>query len=378
MRRFLTVTVAASVVAGAAAALAAAPALADPISGHGKAVTPRASDIVGVGADTSEFLFDQLSIDYNKAFPRRAQLYSWDAVNPKTGLTDNVKTKTGCSAIPRPDGGSAGLLAFYANSQVGPRGHKSFCIDYVRSTRGRSSKDPAKGKGGVVFVVLAKDAITYASNWGKAGTNAPGNLTTAQLAAIYSCTDRTWNQVGGKSGKFIQPFLPQTGSGLRSSFLKIIGVVTPGTCVNSTVQQNEGTEAQLLNNPNALVPYSVAKYLSQVYRSNPCTGRKIKGKNQFGCDQHGDLKLNGINGTRPTIGKGAAQTINPAFTPAFINTIYDVVRWASTKDAIPAYLEPIFASSRGKVKGWLCGTAAARKDITGYGFLPTPLCGAGT
>jgi ABC-type phosphate transport system substrate-binding protein len=376
MRRFLTFVVAASVVAGATAA--AAPALADPISGHGKAVTPKATDIVGVGADTDEFLFDQLSEDYNKAFPKRAQLYSWDALNPKTGLTDNIATKAGCSKIPRPDGGSAGLLDFYANTQIGPKHHKHFCIDYVRSTRGRSSKDPAKGKGGVVFVVLAKDAITYTTNGGKAGTNAPANLTTAKLAAIYTCTDRKWNQVGGTSSKLIQPFLPQTGSGLRSSFLKIIGVLTPGTCVNSSVQQNEGTDKQLLNNANALVPYSVAKYLSQVYRSNPCKGPKVKGKNQFGCDEHGDLKLNSINGTKPTVGKGAAQIINRAFTPDFINTIYDVVRWASTPDNIPAYLEPVFASGRAKVKGWACSSKAAIKDIVSYGFLATPLCGLGT
>lgn len=376
MRRFLTFVVAASVVAGATAA--AAPALADPVNGHGKAVTPKATDIVGVGADTNEFLFDQLAEDYNRAFATRPQLYSWDALNPKTGLTDNIATKAGCPAIPRPDGGSAGLLDFYANTELGPRHHKHFCIDYVRSTRGRSSKDPAKGKGGVVFVVLAKDAITYATNGGKAGTNAPGNLTTAQLAAIYTCTDRKWNQVGGKSTKAIQPFLPQTGSGLRSSFLKIIGVLTPGTCVNSTVQQNEGTDKQLLNNANALVPYSVAKYLSQVYRSNPCSGPKVKSKNQFGCDQHGDLKLNSINGTKPTVGKGAAQAINPAFTPDFINTIYDVVRWASTPDNIPAYLEAIFASAHAKVKGWLCTSKTAKRDIVSYGFLPTALCGLGT
>jgi ABC-type phosphate transport system substrate-binding protein len=376
MRRFLTFVVAASVVAGAAAS--AAPALADPINGHGKAVTPRATDIVGVGSDTNEFLFDQLSVDYNKAFPKRAQLYSWDALNPKTGLTDNIATKAGCSKIPRPDGGSAGLLVFYANTQIGPKGHKHYCVDYVRSTRGRSSKDPAKGKGGVVFVVLAKDAITYATNGGKAATNAPGNLSTAQLAAIYTCTDRKWNQVGGTSSKLIRPFLPQTGSGLRSSFLKIIGVDTPGTCVNSSVQQNEGTNKLLLNNPNALVPYSVAKYLSQVYRSNPCTGPKIAGKNQFGCDEHGDLKLNSINGTKPTVGKGAAQKINRAFTPAFVNTIYDVVRWASTRDNIPAYLEPVFASGSAKVKGWVCSSKAAIKDIIAYGFLATPLCGLGT
>jgi hypothetical protein len=40
---------------------------------------------------------------------------------------------------------------------------------------------------------------------------------TAQLAAIYTCADTTWNQVGGSSTATIQPFLPQTGSGLRTS-----------------------------------------------------------------------------------------------------------------------------------------------------------------
>lgn len=374
MRRFLTFVVAATVVMGATAAVAAAPALADPVNGSGKPVTPKATDVVGVGADTDEYAFDQLSQDYNKAFPKRAQLYSWDALNPKTGLDENISTKKGCAAALRPDGSSNGLTAFYANQKVA----KHYCIDYVRSSRGRSSTDPGKQAGGVVFVVLAKDAITYATNGGKAGTNAPHNLKIAKLAAIYNCVDKTWNQVGGKGHGTIQAYLPPTGSGLRSTFLKILGLTAPGACVNSTPQQNEGTNKLLLNNPNAIVPYSVAKYLTQVYRSNPCTGKPEAGKNKYGCDEHGDLELNSINGTRATVGKGAAQTINPSFTPAFIDTIYNVVRWAKTPDNIPSYLEPIFASGRAKVKGWLCTSKTAQKDITAYGFLTTPLCGLGT
>jgi ABC-type phosphate transport system substrate-binding protein len=374
--RTLMKLVASATVVVSATALAVVPALADPINSHGKAVTPKATDIVGVGADTDEYLFDQFAVDYNAAHPRAAQLYSWDALNPRTGLTDNIATKFGCARIARPDGAGAGETAFYTNART--RNRKGFCIDYVRSTKGRSSSDPAKGKGGVVFVVLAKDAITYTTNAGRAGTNAPKTLTTARLAAIYNCVDTRWNQVGGRGTAKIQPFLPVTGSGLRSSFLKEIGVTAPGSCVNSTVQQNEGTDSQLRNNPNALVPYSVAKYLSQVFRSNACTGPKKSGKNRFGCDQHGVLKLNNINGTKPTVGTGAKQTINPRFSSGFLNTIYDVVRWGTTRDSIPRYLEPVFASARARTRGWLCTSKTATKDIVAYGFLPTPFCGTGS
>ena len=375
MRKLMTLVASATMVLSATA-LTVVPALADPINSHGKAVTPRESDIVGVGADTDEYLFDQLAVDYNATHPKSAHLYSWDALNPKTGLDENIKTKSGCALIVRPNGASAGLTSFETNART--KDHSHPCIDYVRSSKGRSATDPPKAKGGIVFVAVATDVFTYAANGGKAGTNAPKSLTTARLAAIYNCIDTKWTQVGGKSAATIRPFLPQTGSGLRSSFLKDIGVTAPGTCVNSSVQQNEGTDHQLLNKPNVLVPYSVAKYLSQVFRSNKCTGPKKSGKNQFGCDQHGDLVLDGINGTKPTVGTGAKQTINPKFSPDFINTIYDVVRWASTKDNIPAYLEPLFASSRGKVKGWICTKKTATQAIKNYGFLTTPFCGTGS
>jgi ABC-type phosphate transport system substrate-binding protein len=375
MRKYLKLVTSAAI-AVCLSGLVMAPAIADPINGSGKPVTPKETDIVGVGADTDEFLFDQLSIDYNKAFPKKAHVYSWDALNPKTGLDESISTKKGCSDILRPDGATAGVTAFIANQKT--KDKKEFCIDYVRAARGRSSTDPAKGPGGIVYVALAKDAITYMTNGGKAGTHAPKNLTTANLAAIYNSTATKWNQVGGTSTATIKPFLPITGSGLRSSFLKDIGVTAPGSCVNSTVQQNEGTDSQLLNNPNILVPYSVAKYLTQVYRSNPCTGPKKKGAVRFGCDEHGDLKLNNINGTSPTVGKGSKQTINPKFSPDFINPIYDVVRWAKTSDNIPAYLEPLFASAHAKVKGWLCTNKTAVTDLTTYGFLTTPFCGTGS
>src|SRR5262249_22416766 len=87
--RMLKKLLATAAVTASATALAMGPALADPINSSGKAVTPRETDAVGVGSDTIQFLFDQFSFDYNKSHKTAAtKLYSWDALNPKTGMTD--------------------------------------------------------------------------------------------------------------------------------------------------------------------------------------------------------------------------------------------------------------------------------------------------
>jgi phosphate transport system substrate-binding protein len=366
MRNLRRIVAGATIVIGAMA-VAVSPALADPPSG----VIPKETDVVSVGSDTTEFVYDQLAFDYNKSHATGPRMYSWDALNPKTGLTDNIVTKSGCSAIPRPDGATAGLTAFFTNAKT--KDGKHFCIDLVRSTRARASTDPPKGAGGVLFVALAKDAISYATN---KTTNAPGNLTTAQLAAIYNCTATTWNQVGGSSTATIQAFLPQTGSGLRSSFLKAIGVTAPGACVNSSVQQNEGTDPQFQNNPNAMVPYSVAKYIAQVFHSAKCGVKPTSTQNKYGCDEHGSFVLHSINGTKPTTGTGTSTVINSHYTAKFFLPISSVVRWASTADNIPKYLDKFFATATRH--GWFCSSTTAKQDLVHYGFLPTPFCGTGS
>ena len=339
---------------------------------------------MSVGSDTDESLFDQFSGDYNATLKSSAavQQYSWDATNPVTGAVgDSIATKSGCSAIARPDGSSAGITAFDANAKTSDGKH--FCIDFARSARGRSSSDPAFGPGGIAFVTLADDAITYAT---QTTTDAPANLTTAQLAAIYNCTDTNWSQVGGKSAA-IQAFLPQTGSGIRSSFLTAIGVSSPGSCVNSSVQQNQGVDP-LLKTPEAIVPYSVAKFIAQKFHSAACLNSSCTpnssgvvcvptaGLNQFGCNEHGTLKVNSVNGTAPTTGSGKSTTINPSYSAPFLNTIYDVVRYDSTTpDHIPAYLEPQFAAASAAIPGWDCSNATAKADLKNYGFLLSPLCG---
>jgi ABC-type phosphate transport system substrate-binding protein len=406
MRSFIKL-MAGVAIAATATAMAIGPAMADPIGSNGKPVTPKETDITGVGSDTIEFLLDQLSVDYNASHKTGPRLYSWDATNPVTGATlDPITDKSGCTKEPRPDGSSAGILSasggpLALTSNLKTKDGKEFCTDFARSSRGRNpATDPAKGKGGVVFVTLAKDAVTYATN---KTTFAPANLTTAQLHAIYTCSVTTWGQVGGTKGKPINPQLPQTSSGTRSFFLGEIGVASPGNCVNDSKgepataenptgnfpEENEGTN-KYLQGPNVIYPYSIGKYLAQAFHSAKClekgcvaNGKGLvcaptKTQNRFGCDVHGSMVLRNINKTKPTVGTGAKQTINPNFSHDFIRLVYVVVRWANTKDNIPAYLEPLFASSHAKTKGWICSSPTATKDMISYGFLPTPFCGTGS
>ena len=341
--------------------------------------TPAETAIVGVGSDTYQSVADQFSADYNATLNGTSTrpLYNWDATNPTTGAAlDPIVTKSGCSSIQRPDGGSAGLSAMDANAKTSDG--KQFCIDFTRIARARSSSDPPFAPGGVAFVTLAEDAITYST---QTTTDAPSNLTTAQLAGIYNCTDTNWSQVGGKSGT-IKPVLPLTGSSLAKQFLLDIGVATPGACVTQTAQQNDGVQS-VVKGPGVIFPYSVAKWIAQKFHSAPCLNstctassgvicKPATGQNQFGCDQHGTLKLNSINGIAPTTGTGKATVINPSFYgTSYGNPISDVVRYDSTTtDHIPAYLEPIYGAH-----GWACTSKTAKADLKNYGFVLLPTCG---
>jgi len=382
--RILCKLVAGAAVLATVTMISAGPALADPPKG----VVPKDTDIVGVGADTTEFLLDQLSVNYNASHTTK-KLYSFDATNPLTGaIGDNITTKTACAKIARPDGSSAGITTLDSNIKVG----SNYCVDYARSARARKSTDPPQGAGGILFVRLATDAVTYAR---VKGSNAPANLTSTELTAIYTCTDTTWNQVGGTSTATISPQLPESGSGIASSFLTDIGVTTPGSCVSqpSTLQQNEGVNKIFTgpNRDNVIIPFSTGKWIAQGYHSAACFNVQCVpshaeicdagsgGTNAFGCDVNGTLSLGDINSTSPTVGSGKSTTVNASFAPDFILPLYDVVRYSTTTaDHIPSYLEPYFASATATVKGYVCATAQ-QAVIKDYGFLPAgPLCGLGS
>jgi len=100
-----------------------------------------------------------------------------------------------------------------------------------------------------------------------------------------------------------------------------------------------------------IFPYSVGKYVAQRYHSAKCLNssctpngsgvvcRPIACQNLFGCDTHGTMVLNEINGTAPTIPFPLASTtknpvINPGFTATFQRIIFEVV------DSVPGTIPP--------------------------------------
>jgi ABC-type phosphate transport system substrate-binding protein len=373
MRNLTRLTAAALGAAAFAAAtltsLATAPALADPPPG----TTPRPCDVVGIGDDSADLLFDQFSHDFNGQQGGNPQatcavnpiryLYSWDAAGGP------IVPKQGCPQIPR----SAGI------SVLGGATTGGFpCVDFLRSARDRTPATPPS----VSFITLAGDAITYAT---QPNSNAPTNLTTAQLTAIYNCIDTNWSQVGGKNAP-IHAFLPQAGSLTRAFFLTAIGLTTPGPCVsddNGMLMADEGVNPVLnTSKPDVIVPYAVSKYIAQRYHSAKCLNSACTpngsgvvctpsgGQNLFGCDTRGTMVLNEINGTAPTEPFPLTSTtknpvINPRFSAAFTHLLFDVVE--SPAGTIPAYLQPYFGPS-----GWTCTNATARKDLRHYGLLALP------
>jgi ABC-type phosphate transport system substrate-binding protein len=350
---------------------------------------PGENDAVGVGSDTITPLTDALAGGYNGTVAASApHEYSWDAVNPITGaIGDSIAEKADCPSIPRPDGSSAGInqLATFTKSTSGP-----FCTNFARSSRPRGSSDPAFGPGGVAFVNLAGDAVSWSHP--AVNTAAPASLTPTQLNQIYTCSVTNWNQVGG-GNQTIAPFLPQSGSGTLSFWLAAIGVTTPGPCVSNdsnTLEENEGVNP-VLNNPGAIFIYSVGDYIAQTEHSNTCLNSgctansngvvctHTPNKNSFFCNVHGTESLGEISGVKPITGSGSTETINLSFPSTFDRTLFNVVPYdPATTDHIPGAtspvggvnLEPIFSAT-----GFDCSAAGATL-IKGYGFLPLGTCGA--
>jgi hypothetical protein len=230
------------------------------------------------------------------------------------------QVKKGCAHITRPNGSGAGLTALDDSQKIDKT---VWCVDFARSSSGRSAGAPAVG--GVGYVALATDAVTWAVRDTGATKTVPASyapkiLTTAQLKGIFSCKYTNWKQ---------------------------------------------------FNSPNAIFIYSVADWVAQKYHS-PLPGKKATAsQNQFGTDQVGFLGLGKIAGVSP-LTTAKVPTINKAFkNTGFTRTIYDIFRYANTANHIPAYLNKFLGRT-----GYFCSNKTAKALLGNYGFLTAPTCGS--
>lgn len=164
-------------------------------------------------------------------------------------LNPTVVLRQGLPPTQRPNGSGAGynLLVADTNQTGTNAGSGKGLIDFSRASS-------AKNANNAFFdsITVGTDPLAMLSS---TNTNAVA-LSAAQLNLIYSCTDTTWNQVGGTSTATIVPLLPQVGSGTRSSFLKAINNPTLGSCVKN-VEENDPEAIDASGDPtNAIEPMS--------------------------------------------------------------------------------------------------------------------------
>ncbi len=337
-----------SVVGGMAACLALLGGVVSPPA-YATDPTPRPpkASIVGVGSDTAQDVMEKVgttlarsgySRNYNTT-TTTFKLWGYDAVGSAT-----IVTKTGCAAITRPNGSGAGITALKADEA-----RNTGCIDFARSSRVKNTATD----GDLVFVPYARDGVTWAAFPSAAGGttfHAPLNLTTAQLKAIYSCTVTRWNQVGGANFPIVA-FLPQAGSGTRSFFLSAIGVTAPGSCVKqpATLEENNGALIPATNRPNAIVPFSTAKWIAE--------------KRTVSTDVRSGAVLRRINSTSPLTATG---TLNASFSAGYLRLLFNVIK---PVDRTKVQFTKIFSRT-----GYIC-THPSVATAFGFAALPSTQCG---
>ncbi|MFF5175900.1 hypothetical protein ACFY3U_25200 [Micromonospora sp. NPDC000089] len=312
--------------------------------------TPAASDVVGVGSDTTEYVVAKLAADYNVKSPAPTnKLFSYDATGSAT-----ISLKPGCTAITRPNGSSAGISALKADA--------SHCIDFARSSRAKKTDGT---ESTLTFREFARDGLGVAVK--ASGSTVPSTLTTLDLNNLYKAA-------AGTSACNRTAYLPQAGSGTRATFLAFIGLTetTKGSCAKDTwdndgnaatpeVPVQEHDPAPIANNTNALVPFSAGRkgaYSTVIFRNINDSVRPT------------GLAANATVKVDPVTGK--VSTATNAVT-IYDRPLFNVFRTAdlATGSAYKARLDAAFSNL-----GWICTNATAKADIEAAGFRRSANCGA--
>ncbi|MFJ8582584.1 substrate-binding domain-containing protein [Micromonospora sp. NPDC093277] len=312
--------------------------------------TPAASDVVGVGSDTTEFVTAKLAADYNAKSPAPTnKLFSYDATGSST-----IPLKPGCTAITRPNGSSAGITALQADT--------THCIDFARSSRPKKTDGT---ESNLTFREFARDGLGVAVK--ASGSSVPATLTTLDLFNLYGAA-------AGTPACNRTAYLPQPGSGTRSVFLANIGLTetTKGSCAKDTwdndsnpatpeVGVQEHDPAPIANNANAVAPFSAGRkgaFTSVVFRNLDDSVRPS------GLAANSTVKVDPVTGQVSTAG----TAVN-----VYDRALYNVFRVAdlATGSTYKARLDAAFGPL-----GWICTNATAKADIEAAGFRRSSNCGS--
>lgn len=245
-RRFLAGVVAAA--AASSLALVASPATADP----NPVFTPVEADVVGVGSDTTQFSMNYLA-DGQGATPgwndshATGRLVSFDALHGD--MSPTVVLQSGHPAVPRPNGSTDGKKLLWGAGNNAD-------ADYARSSSPLSADE---ANAGLQLFPFAVDGMKMAVK--ATGSNAPAEISGAQVLAIYKGEITNWSQIGGTAG-VIAPYIPQSGSGTRAVFdaqLKALNGGTAPALGGAVTPTQEHDDTDIKANANAVAPFSTGR-----------------------------------------------------------------------------------------------------------------------
>jgi ABC-type phosphate transport system substrate-binding protein len=251
--------------------------------------------LVGVGSDTTQDVMNALSqqIVDSDNFPDPLLIASYNATNPNWDPTDNIPpqhdnivTRSGNTAFPRPDGSGAGIATLIGDTNAAD-------VDFARSSNG-----PATPGNDLTFIPYALDAVTWAVK-----PTSPLNgesFTKADLQNLYQCKDLDGNPLlpntfAEVDGVEVHPLLPQAGSGTRKFWEAQLNITdaTLGSCVSD--KKSDGTDVQEhdgsgLQRDGDIMPFSIASFIAQT--NSATTGVTDR--------RHGAV-LQTIGGSQPTV-----------------------------------------------------------------------------
>ncbi len=234
-----------------------------------------------VGSDTTQSVWNGLA--NGTVSPSVA---SWDAFPPAPSAT--IQTKSSGPSFNRPQGSGAGVQALSASFDASNHNYQGVDItnqvDFARSSSGA-----AKDGTDLTYLPFARDAVSLAVKTSAAGSV---DVSTQQLANIYSCVAGANTITVGTTTVTVNAKLPQASSGTRAFFLKAIGVATPGSCVTTVGAETDG--GQLTANGD-VIPFSAAQWIGQKngVATNTITNDEI---------------LASVNTLAPTAGSGSSLT----------------------------------------------------------------------
>jgi hypothetical protein len=240
-RKHIAGVAATAVVASAFAMAAPANAVTDP---DDPSFVPVASDLIGVGSDTSQHALHLLAENgWNAQVP--APTFKVASFAATGG--GNITLPSG--DVTRPNGSGAGKNLLHSTGN-------NTDVDFARASSTLSAGEKTDGLQQFPF---ALDTLKMAVS-GSVTSNAPTSLTPTQIVNIYKCdpTADDWSELGGTAGT-IAPKIPQAGSGTRSFFTAQLTAMNGGSAVTlggCVVEVQEHDDTLIKSDPNAIAPFS--------------------------------------------------------------------------------------------------------------------------